>query len=299
MVVGILGLIRGSVRWAGVGSRRSAGLLLVGALVVLSAAGALLPKSVPAMTQRVGPANSTAAALTGETAADAPTHALATIAIRSPAHSAAPSATTDSLPVQQESRQVMTPAQTTPAITSTRQLPGKAVAAAAARAAADARTKLAAQVKLAAAGIAEASASAVAHRAAVAVQQAEVQRSLTVAASRQAVADASAATKAAASMSAAASSRSASAALETPSSQPATTNASCGAPSNPYGFNYCGQGATIDSPPGDICTYFQCIANFSAGKGYMEECADGSVSMSGGRRGACSSHGGELTAVTR
>ncbi|WP_157695310.1 hypothetical protein [Nakamurella panacisegetis] len=52
------------------------------------------------------------------------------------------------------------------------------------------------------------------------------------------------------------------------------------------------------SPPADICTFFDCIANFSNGKGYMEECRDGRVSMSGGRRGACSYHGGELMAVS-
>lgn len=72
----------------------------------------------------------------------------------------------------------------------------------------------------------------------------------------------------------------------------------CGAPSNPYGYNYCGSGSTIVSPRADICSFFNCIANFDNGTGYMEECRDGMVSMSGGRRGACSSHGGELVAVT-
>jgi len=54
----------------------------------------------------------------------------------------------------------------------------------------------------------------------------------------------------------------------------------------------------VTSPPADICTYFSCIPYFPKGKGYMEECRDGMVSMSGGRRGACSSHGGELIAVS-
>lgn len=67
----------------------------------------------------------------------------------------------------------------------------------------------------------------------------------------------------------------------------------CGAPSNPYGYNYCGRGNLVYSPPGDVCSYFNCIGNFWNGSGYMEECGDGTVSMSGGRRGACSYHQGE------
>jgi len=71
----------------------------------------------------------------------------------------------------------------------------------------------------------------------------------------------------------------------------------CGAPANPYGFNYCGRGGLIYSPPTDICNYFACIGNFWNGTGYMVECADGMVSMSGGRQGACSYHEGELQPV--
>ncbi len=71
----------------------------------------------------------------------------------------------------------------------------------------------------------------------------------------------------------------------------------CGAPANPYGYNYCGRGSNIYSPPADICSYFTCIASFDNGTGYMEECQDSTVSMSGGRRGACSHHGGDLVAV--
>ena len=72
----------------------------------------------------------------------------------------------------------------------------------------------------------------------------------------------------------------------------------CGAPANPYGFNYCGRGADVTSPPADICNYFSCIANFNKGVGYMAECNDGMVSMSGGRKNSCSHHGGELRPVT-
>jgi len=53
----------------------------------------------------------------------------------------------------------------------------------------------------------------------------------------------------------------------------------------------------IYNPQPDVCTYFNCIASFSNGTGYVVECADATYSMSGGRRGACSDHGGELKAV--
>jgi hypothetical protein len=90
-----------------------------------------------------------------------------------------------------------------------------------------------------------------------------------------------------------------------PPAPPATTAAPppppqpslCGAPSNPYGYNFCGTGGFVSSPPGDICTYFNCIGNFSNGHGYMVECSDGMYSMSGGIRGACSHHGGESRPV--
>jgi len=71
----------------------------------------------------------------------------------------------------------------------------------------------------------------------------------------------------------------------------------CGAPDNPYGYNFCGRGGLVTNPPAGICDYFSCIPNFVNGVGYMEECQDGMYSMSGGRRGACSDHGGELRAV--
>ncbi len=67
----------------------------------------------------------------------------------------------------------------------------------------------------------------------------------------------------------------------------------CGAPSNPWGYNFCG-GATITSPPGDFCQYFNCIGNFWNGRGYVIECNDGAYSKSGGIRGSCSYHQGDL-----
>jgi len=67
----------------------------------------------------------------------------------------------------------------------------------------------------------------------------------------------------------------------------------CGAPSNPWGYNFCG-GSFINSPPSNFCSYFTCIPNFwRSTNGYVDQCADGAYSHSGGRQGACSFHGGE------
>lgn len=77
---------------------------------------------------------------------------------------------------------------------------------------------------------------------------------------------------------------------------PAQTTAAkpslCGAPQNPFGYNFCGRGGHVSSPAGTVCSYFDCIANFYNGRGYMVECRDGTYSMSGGISGACSHHGG-------
>jgi hypothetical protein len=79
---------------------------------------------------------------------------------------------------------------------------------------------------------------------------------------------------------------------------PATVAAQlCGAPSNPMGYNFCGRGSNITQPDPSTCNYFNCIASFSSGTGYMIECQDTTYSMSGGHSGACSHHGGELRPV--
>src|SRR6202022_1431590 len=66
----------------------------------------------------------------------------------------------------------------------------------------------------------------------------------------------------------------------------------CGAPSNPWGYNFCG-GNFIYSPPANFCSYFSCIPSFwKSTNGYVEQCADGMFSHSGGRQGSCSYHGG-------
>jgi hypothetical protein len=89
---------------------------------------------------------------------------------------------------------------------------------------------------------------------------------------------------------------------QAPTTEAATTQAAqqastCGAPKNPYGYNFCGTGGYITSPASDVCSYFNCIDNFSHGHGYMVECKDGKYSMSGGIQGACSYHHGVEQAV--
>ena len=66
----------------------------------------------------------------------------------------------------------------------------------------------------------------------------------------------------------------------------------CGAPANPWGYNFCG-GNVIPNPPASFCSYFSCIASFwKSTNGYVEQCVDGMFSHSGGRSGSCSYHGG-------
>jgi hypothetical protein len=66
----------------------------------------------------------------------------------------------------------------------------------------------------------------------------------------------------------------------------------CGAPPNPFGYTLCG-GNVIYNPPPNFCAYFSYIAAFwQSTNGYVEECADGMFSHSGGVSGSCSYHGG-------
>ena len=69
----------------------------------------------------------------------------------------------------------------------------------------------------------------------------------------------------------------------------------CGAPANPFGYDFCSPPSLIYSPPSSFCGYFNCIPSFwKSTNGYVDECSDGTYSHSGGRQGACSYHGGEL-----
>jgi hypothetical protein len=79
-----------------------------------------------------------------------------------------------------------------------------------------------------------------------------------------------------------------------PPPAPAPAPNTCGAPANPWGYNFCG-GNLIYSPPSNFCSYFNCIPSFwKSTNGYVDQCKDGTYSHSGGRSGACSSHTGEL-----
>jgi hypothetical protein len=68
----------------------------------------------------------------------------------------------------------------------------------------------------------------------------------------------------------------------------------CGAPANPWGYSYCG-GKPVRSPPANLCSVFACIPTFwRQVNGYVIQCRDGLLSHSGGVRGSCSGHGGNL-----
>lgn len=91
-----------------------------------------------------------------------------------------------------------------------------------------------------------------------------------------------------------------------PSPPPAPTHAAspkpvafnyCGAPANPWHYNFCAAnaGKYIRYPNADFCSYFNCIASFwQSTNGWVAECVDGTYSHSGGVSGACSHHGGVL-----
>ncbi|NES16419.1 MULTISPECIES: hypothetical protein [Micromonospora] len=65
----------------------------------------------------------------------------------------------------------------------------------------------------------------------------------------------------------------------------------CGAPANPYGYNYCGGDLVYDPAP-DVCDWFACATNFWDGKGYVVQCADDLLSRTGLPGGPCADHGG-------
>ncbi|SCL53690.1 hypothetical protein GA0070606_2162 [Micromonospora citrea] len=65
----------------------------------------------------------------------------------------------------------------------------------------------------------------------------------------------------------------------------------CGAPANPMGYDFCG-GDRVRRPAAEVCDFFDCVPEFWAGRGYLVQCRDGSVSLTGGRRDACAEHDG-------
>ncbi|MFC3504642.1 hypothetical protein ACFOOK_27255 [Micromonospora krabiensis] len=65
----------------------------------------------------------------------------------------------------------------------------------------------------------------------------------------------------------------------------------CGAPVNPMGYDFCG-GYRIRKPAAETCDHFDCAQEFWAGRGYLVQCRDGVVSLTGGSREACAGHRG-------
>ncbi len=310
--IGVFTLIRGHLRWAHLRSRRSAWIAVAAAVVLVGAGGSLLPQPVKA------PVAQSAHILT----AVVPTMPASTFASSSPA------APTSSMPIFNTAATPMPPTQTQRAAASSAHeilvaqavVQAKLLAESRARAASSAASRssnvsaskaaqaaAASQASASSRASASASAVAAAESSASAAAEAASRASASVAASSASAAaeaasraSASVATAASASAAAQASAASAAAASARAAAAQTTTAAAtnrCGAPANPYGYNYCGTGSMKPSPPADICNYFSCIPNFDNGTGYMEECQDGMVSMSGGLRGACSHHGGEQTPV--
>ncbi|MCG5459772.1 hypothetical protein PSH03_005561 [Micromonospora sp. PSH03] len=96
-------------------------------------------------------------------------------------------------------------------------------------------------------------------------------------------------------------------ALKTPPPKPtksprpstsATQGPRCGAPENPLGYGFCG-GTRIRKPAAEVCDWFDCVPQFWAGRGYLVQCRDGSVSLAGGRSNACAEHQGVRRTITK
>ena len=285
LMMGVIAVIKGGLVWARIRNRTTVGIAMVGAAVLLIGGCVATPQ---ASTNPAGPSQPIGAAT-----------------------SSASAGTSTSVAVSRLSNitSVMPPRMITPLtgagpdVAQQASVTGVTTSRALARLIAAAKAK-ASRVAAARASSSSAKSSA-AHAAQVSSQQsaAAASESARSSASR---ASSSAAAASAASASSESSLSSASSASAAATSQTVTTSTTaqnaglslCGAPVNPYGYSYCGSGSVVISPPADICTYFKCIPYFLKGKGFMEECRDGMVSMSGGRRGACSYHGGELMAVS-
>jgi hypothetical protein len=72
----------------------------------------------------------------------------------------------------------------------------------------------------------------------------------------------------------------------------------CGAPENPYEYNFCG-GEYVISPESGVCHYFRCADDFWNERGYLVECSDGKVTRTGGYRYSCVGHGSYRRTVYR
>ncbi|MGY0004044.1 hypothetical protein ACW0Q9_09095, partial [Micromonospora sp. I033] len=65
----------------------------------------------------------------------------------------------------------------------------------------------------------------------------------------------------------------------------------CGAPANPYGYDFCG-GSRIRRPAADVCDVLDCVPGFWSGRGWLVQCRDGTVSLTGGQRDSCDGNQG-------
>ena len=66
----------------------------------------------------------------------------------------------------------------------------------------------------------------------------------------------------------------------------------CGAPTNPYGYNLCGEGSPVtDWEPG-VCSYFTCAADFGTAGGHLVQCGDHTLSTSLAPGRGCAQHRG-------
>ncbi|MGA8114687.1 MAG: hypothetical protein WCA46_13560, partial [Actinocatenispora sp.] len=74
---------------------------------------------------------------------------------------------------------------------------------------------------------------------------------------------------------------------------PGSDEGLCGAPNNPWDYNFCHRGGLIYQPDAGFCSTFDCIETFEQGTGYVVQCQDGMFSHSGGKSGVCSYHDGE------
>ncbi|MEU4470247.1 hypothetical protein [Micromonospora sp. NPDC023888] len=84
-----------------------------------------------------------------------------------------------------------------------------------------------------------------------------------------------------------------------PRPAPSTTGDTlCGAPENPLGYGFCG-GTRIRRPAAEVCDWFDCVPQFWAGRGYLVQCRDGSVSLAGGRANVCGEHRGVRRTITK
>ncbi|MDG4759862.1 hypothetical protein [Micromonospora sp. WMMD710] len=86
---------------------------------------------------------------------------------------------------------------------------------------------------------------------------------------------------------------------KSPRPSPSTSrDARCGAPDNPLGYDFCA-GTRIRQPAAEVCDWFDCVPGFWAGRGYLVQCRDGSVSLTGGRANACADHRGVRRTIAK